>query len=235
VLRGVTLEALAGDLIHVGGANGSGKTSLLRVAAGLARPASGRIERVGRCAYVPEKVLLAGSISCEQWLSTTRALRGLGQIAWSNVLEESGLKPDVVTSRTGTLSKGMLQRIALVEAVQVPQSLLLLDEPFGGLDSAGRGWLAAAITEATSNGSAVIFTDHSGSAGQILTPTTSVVLRDSTCEQAPQLPEAEPNQIVVRASHADGRNATHSVDADSSDALLSDLLTDGWHIEELRR
>ena len=59
VLRDVSLSLARGAVVHLAGTNGSGKTSLLRVLAGLSRARAGHLERTGTCAFVPEKVLLA--------------------------------------------------------------------------------------------------------------------------------------------------------------------------------
>ena len=56
----------------------------------------------------------------------------------------------------------MLQRVALLEALQSGCPLLLLDEPFSGLDDDGRNWLAAQVAERLDAGAAVLLTDHSG-------------------------------------------------------------------------
>jgi heme exporter protein A len=61
MLSDVSLAIRRGQVVHLAGANGSGKTSLLRVLAGLSAPRAGRVRRPARCAFVGEKVVLAGS------------------------------------------------------------------------------------------------------------------------------------------------------------------------------
>ena len=79
VLAQVALEVPFGAVVCVEGANGSGKTSLLRVLAGLAAPAAGTVRRaVSPCAFVPERVALAPRLSPLAWLRAMDALRGRG-------------------------------------------------------------------------------------------------------------------------------------------------------------
>src|SRR6188768_1979049 len=82
ILTGIDLELAAGEAVHLAGANGSGKTSLLRVLAGLADPRAGSVRRRGSCAFVPEKVALAGAIQAGEWLAAMRRLRGEAPLDW---------------------------------------------------------------------------------------------------------------------------------------------------------
>jgi heme exporter protein A len=164
VLAGVDLELHAGEAVHLAGPNGSGKTSLLRVLAGLAAPGGGRVRRHGVCAFVPENVTLAPALRCGEWLGAMRGLRGLKPTDWRAAVAAAGLDDEVLARPAATLSKGMLQRLALVEARHAGCPLLLLDEPFAGLDADGRGWLAAEIAARLDEGAAALITDHSGAA-----------------------------------------------------------------------
>jgi heme exporter protein A len=168
ILGGVSLALAPGDAVHLAGANGSGKTSLLRVLAGLSRPAAGRLERRAATAYVPERVQLAPALRCAEWLDAMRRLRRLPARAWAEDVESAGLAPAVLGLPAGRASRGMLQRIALVEALASGSDVLLLDEPFSGLDRAGRDWLAAALGRRRETGAAVLFSDHEDAAGSRL-------------------------------------------------------------------
>jgi len=238
VLSGVALTLESGRAIHLAGANGSGKTSLLRVLAGLAAPRAGSVRRHGACAFVPERVRLAAALRCGEWLRAMRALRGLTGTDWAVALEASGLDPEVGGRAAGTLSRGMLQRIALLEALHAGCPLLLLDEPFSGLDDAGRAWLAAQLAERLDAGAAVLLTDHSGAAAGRVALRGVLALRDGTAAlaaPAPSAPRPSGARLTVRARHPDGRRIETTVPEAGGDELLRALLGDGWHVEEVAR
>jgi ABC-type multidrug transport system ATPase subunit len=235
VLSGVAVTLESGRAVHLAGANGSGKTSLLRVLAGLAAPRAGIIRRHGTCAFVPERVRLAPALRCGEWLRAMRALRGLTGTDWPAALEASGLDREVAGAAAGTLSRGMLQRLALLEALQAGCPLLLLDEPFSGLDDAGRGWLAGQLAERVDAGAAVLLTDHSGAAARRVALDGVLRLCDGTAAPGPAIAPAATARLTVRARHRDGRRLELAVAEAESDDLLRALLRDGWHVEALRR
>jgi heme exporter protein A len=233
VLSGVGLTLDSTRAVHLAGANGSGKTSLLRVLAGLAAPRAGTLRRHGACAFVPEKVRLAPALRCGEWLRAMRALRGLTATDWPVAAEASGLDPAVLDRPAATFSRGMLQRVALLEALHADCPLLLLDEPFSGLDDDGRAWLAGHLTERLESGAAVLLTDHSGAAAGRLPLTGVLRLHDGTATTTAA--EERPARLTVRAVHRDGRRLERTVDEADGDHVLRGLLAEGWHVEEVRR
>jgi ABC-type multidrug transport system ATPase subunit len=76
VLSGVELEVRRGDIVHIVGQNGSGKTSLLRVLSGVAAARAGVVRRRAHSAFVPEQIVLAPGLRCWEWLDAMRQLRG---------------------------------------------------------------------------------------------------------------------------------------------------------------
>lgn len=153
LLEGLSLRVRAGELLHVAGPNGCGKSSLLRVLAGVVEPRRGQVRRRAACAYVPERVALPESLQARRWLSLTGAV--------------DAALPDELQARAGTLSKGQLQRLVLTGALDVGDDrdrILVFDEPWAGLDAAAREELGARLTAIAAGGSAVIFTDHSDAA-----------------------------------------------------------------------
>lgn len=186
VLSGVDLALGAGQAVHLSGANGSGKTSLLRTLAGLAGARAGDVRRSGACAYVPEKVVLAPALRCGEWLGAMRGLRGLEPLGWERAATAAGLDPVVLGAAAATLSQGMLQRIALLEAVHSGAPLLLLDEPFASLDGDGRAWLADELGFRLAEGASILLTDHSGSGARRLALTGGLRLRHGRCEAMPE-------------------------------------------------
>ena len=230
MLAGVDLTLAAGETARLAGANGSGKTSLLRILAGVAEPSAGALRRPPAWAFVPEKVVLAPALRCREWLAAMRALRGLGAADWAAAVSASGLEPAVLGAPSATLSKGMLQRIALLEAVHADCPLLLLDEPFAGLDEPGRQWLADELAARTAAGAAVLLTDHSGASERWSRLDRRLRLADGRCG-----PDAVPDvaTVTVRATHPDGRRSESAVPAEEVDDLLRGLLAGGWHIERV--
>jgi ABC-type multidrug transport system ATPase subunit len=223
-----------GEAIHLCGDNGSGKSTSLRVFAGLTRPAEGRVAREGPCAFVPEKVVLTGAIRCGEWLEAMRRLRGAPAVDWERALMASGLEAEVVDRPCGALSKGMLQRVTLIEAFATGAPLVLMDEPFSGLDPDGRRWLGDRIEAHRAGGGACVFTGHSDSSSGELRASSAWLLQDGTLSPCAveNLPARDLRVIsAVRA----GDHATHQVPAAEVDAVLVALIDDGWHVDAVTR
>jgi len=147
------LHVAAGELVHVAGPNGCGKSSLLRVLAGVVEPRRGRVSRGAPCAFVPEQLSLPDHLRATSWLRIAGA-------------REAPLAAEV-DRRCGELSNGQLQQVALAGALHAARerpAVLVLDEPWAGLDASARAALGEELMAAADRGSAVIFTDHSGAA-----------------------------------------------------------------------
>lgn len=176
VLTDVDLELAPGTLTTVTGANGTGKSTLLRVASGASQPTRGRVERTGRAALVPERLPARLGMTATTYLAHMARLHGLpagaARARGAEVLHRLGLSPGAAVP-IRTLSKGNSQKVALAQALLGPVDLLVLDEPFSGLDGAARVELAGLLDEARSNGAAVLAsshqTDHAMTADQSFT------------------------------------------------------------------
>lgn len=145
VLRGVDLEARAGEVVLLIGPNGAGKSTLLRIVAGLTRPDSGRVSVAGTIGYAPQSGGLVDHLRPGEHFTLFGRARGLdrkqanrdGQrLAWQ--LGWDALAAPVA----GELSGGTRQKLNLVLAGLGDPDVLLLDEPYQGfdLDSARRFW-----------------------------------------------------------------------------------------------
>ena len=144
VLAQVTLEVPFGAVVCVEGANGSGKTSLLRVLAGLAAPAAGTVRRaVYRCVRARARAAGAAGEPARVAAGDGRAARGAPVVARRR--RAVGPRACDVERPAADLSKGTLQRVVLCEALTAPVSLLVLDEPWAGLDGEGRDLLARTL------------------------------------------------------------------------------------------
>lgn len=163
VLEGVSLTLAEGELVEVTGRNGAGKSSLLRVLAGVLAPARGQV--LGRPAVVgwaPERFPVAQAMRAGEYLRAQARVRGLGAGAEAAVQREAarlGLAPllDVPLSQ---LSKGSAQKVGLAQAMLVPPGLLVLDEPWSGLDAAARDAVPELVRQVLDAGGSVAVADH---------------------------------------------------------------------------
>jgi heme exporter protein A len=151
VLEGLDLEVPRGGFVLVTGPNGSGKTTLLRVCAGLAAPTGGELEvdveraAIGFLAHEPLVYLELTAIENLDLYGRLYRLPERRERAGA-MLERFGLWR-ARNERAGTFSRGMLQRLALCRTFLHDPDLLLLDEPFEGLDVEGVGLLQAELVE----------------------------------------------------------------------------------------
>jgi len=172
VLRGISLEVPPGAGLAVFGPNGSGKSTLLRVLAGLLRPTRGTIVVGGddlfampsarrRIGYVGHEPMLYGGLTIAENLALFAVLYGMsaarGRI--DEVCALWGLTPyrDTVTAR---LSRGLAQRAAIARALLHGPTVLLLDEPFAGLDPGAAAHLAAHLDGFRRRGGALLLATH---------------------------------------------------------------------------
>lgn len=160
VLRDVTLALSAGSVTEVTGHNGAGKSTLLRVIAGLRRPRGGVVmERPARVGYAPERFPVDQPFSVRGYLGHMAAIRRVPEdavSAWSGRLRFDHL----LDVRLSELSKGSAQKVGLAQALMGDPQLLVLDEPFAGLDAVTRDELPALISELAAGGTTVVVSDH---------------------------------------------------------------------------
>jgi ABC-2 type transport system ATP-binding protein len=160
-VRDLTFHVAPGSVTGVIGPNGSGKTTLLRLAAGILRPARGTIlgpppDRIG---WVEEDPALYVDRGAADYLRLFARLRGLEGSRAEESLARWGLR-EQASSTTRTMSRGQRRRLALARGFLGEPELLLLDEPWSGLDGQWRGRCDDALAGAASRGAAVVFTAH---------------------------------------------------------------------------
>ena len=173
VLRGIDLVLQQGERMALLGANGVGKTTLLRILAGLTRPSAGSAHIDGLdCVQDAQQVrALVGFVAHQPYLYEELS-------AWENLLffgrmygvvqaEERARKllrrvglERRMHERVATLSRGQVQRLAWARALLHAPRLLLLDEPETGLDAEGNELILALWTEHTEQGGSSLFTTH---------------------------------------------------------------------------
>jgi heme exporter protein A len=171
-LAGVTLELRGGTMCALLGHNGAGKSTLLGVLSTLVRPNSGKINyKRGGQAVDGDEVrreigMLAHASLCYAELSAIENLElvaGLYDVDKAGipaVLDQVGLEKRARTRASRTYSRGMLQRLALARALLTKPSLLLLDEPFTGLDRGGALSLGEQLGALKESGAIVVVVTH---------------------------------------------------------------------------
>ncbi|MFO0608981.1 MAG: ATP-binding cassette domain-containing protein [Polyangiales bacterium] len=144
----LTLELRAGERVALLGANGVGKTALLRVLAGLRAPAAGRVVHARAVGYCAQDY--RGSLF--PWLTAREnvALGGRDAAQVAAAAAMTGLTDPLLARRPGHLSGGEQQRIALARAVAGTPTLVLLDEPLSALDVTARAATVRRLAEALS-------------------------------------------------------------------------------------
>jgi heme exporter protein A len=139
VLRGLDFDVAEREFLVVTGPNGSGKTTLLAVCAGLLAPTEGSVEvRVGRgnVGYIAHEPLLYRELTALENLELYgRLYRVSERRERAGMLLERFRLWDARHERVGSFSRGMTQRLALCRALLHEPALLLLDEPYSGLDA----------------------------------------------------------------------------------------------------
>lgn len=173
ILRGVDFSLQQGQRLALLGANGAGKTTILRILAGLSRPSAGIIhvagidlmrdaqrvrQRVGLVAHQPylyEELTVVENLLFFARLYAVEKARERVQ----ELVERLGLEKRV-RERAGSLSRGQVQRLAWARAMVHDPHLLLLDEPDTGLDQEGQRLINDLLAEHRTRGGSVIFTTH---------------------------------------------------------------------------
>ncbi|BDM71559.1 ABC transporter ATP-binding protein [Streptomyces nigrescens] len=163
VLREVHLTVPEGALLRIEGTNGTGKSTLLRLLAGIDRPSTGRITGRPRRAYVPERFPAAMPFTAVGYLTHLGRVHGLTGAAAARRaaewLERFGAAGHART-RLAELSKGTSQKVAVAQALLAEPELLVLDEAWTGLDRGAREVLDRAVAERVADGGTVVFVDH---------------------------------------------------------------------------
>ncbi|MET8091671.1 ATP-binding cassette domain-containing protein [Micromonospora sp. NPDC005220] len=193
VLQGIDVRIGPGEVAVVLGRNGVGKSTVLQVAAGVLRPGRGRVtDRPARVGWVPER------FPADQPFTVTRYLTGMARVAglnraaadeavtsWTDRLGLSAFR----SVRLPELSKGTAQKVGLAQAMLRPPGLLVLDEPWEGLDAAARELVPELIAEVLAADGSVLVSDHRGETVRLPAARRWVVADGALAEETPSADE----------------------------------------------
>ena len=179
ILENVNLTVAPGAALALIGANGSGKSTLLKGILGMCR-ATGVLRCVNNIGYVPQHQdidpsfpVTAQGVVAMGLSATTPWWRRVDSNKISSALARVNLEQKA-TERFGSLSGGQRQRVLIARAVVTNPALMLLDEPFNGLDTTSRDVLVRVLTELKQQGTGVVVSTHDYSLAEQLCEQTAV-------------------------------------------------------------
>ncbi len=222
VLRGLDLSVARGEFLALLGPNGSGKTTLLRILGALARPTQG-VVRIGgwelpaEADYVRRQLgvvshlpLLYDTLTAEENLLFFARLYDLPRETRrqrvEDLLRRVGLRRrarDIVR----TYSRGMQQRLAIARAILHARAVLLLDEPYTGLDQDAAALLDDLLREVAVSGRTVVMTTHDLRRGHALADRIAVLSRGKIAFNAP-VDEIAPDDLPTLYADVTGAATT---------------------------
>ena len=236
-VNALSFQAAAGRIVGFLGPNGAGKTTTLRMALGLVTPSAGRIEVLGasdaaqvraRIGFLPEERGLYRRMTPVDAIVFFSGLKGIASAEARRrarrLLDDQGLG-DAAARQIRSLSKGMAQKVQLLTAIAHEPDLVILDEPFSGLDPVAQQSLEVLIRSIAARGATVIFSTHVMQHAERLCDQVVLIARgckvfDGTVDAARA---AAPRTLVV-----EGRfDAAALADLPGLDSLISEPLEGG--------
>ncbi|MDP3719556.1 MAG: ATP-binding cassette domain-containing protein [Acidobacteriota bacterium] len=210
ILQGVDLDARAGEVVALMGLSGSGKTSILRVIAGLDVPDAGEIS-AGKAGMVFQFHYLFEHLSAID--NVTLALIHVHRVTRADARGRAQLLLDQlgVGHRAGALprelSGGEAQRVAIARALAVDPPLLLLDEPTASLDPARRNELGDALRALAATGRALVMTSHDDDfvrehASRVVVLANGVVVEEGDPKEVLSHPQHEATKALLQVERA---------------------------------
>jgi heme ABC exporter ATP-binding subunit CcmA len=170
-LRDVTFSVQPGEFVSILGRNGAGKTTLLNIISGVSRPSEGTVQLFGtnpsdrenkaKLAVISHEMFLYGNLTA---LENLEYYSRIYSVPDAQERIETVLKDVELTHRrfdlVATYSRGMTQRLTIARALLHEPSLLLLDEPFTGLDQHAIGMLITLLKRQKEMGRTILLTTH---------------------------------------------------------------------------
>ena len=179
ILTDVSMKVLPGKIFGIVGNNGSGKTVLMKCICGFLQPDSGIVrvngKIVGKACDFPEDLGVIietpgflPNLTGYQNLKILASLKGIiGKKEIQEVLLQVGLDPDM-RKPVGKYSLGMRQRLGIAQAIMEKPKVLILDEPFNGLDKIGVGHMRDLLQELKGQGKAILLASHNAQDIEVL-------------------------------------------------------------------
>lgn len=174
LLSNVDFAVSAGDVLHLKGRNGAGKSSLIEVLVGLRAPQSGELQRAAPAAlhWIGHRNALNTDLTIDENLRCWCGQQGLDTQGLASAMDRLGLLK-LRHRQVRTLSAGQRRRAALARLLLVPRPLWLLDEPLSSLDTEGVNLLGQLMNEHVAGGGAIVVTSHQSLPGKL--PRVTVV------------------------------------------------------------
>ena len=212
IIRGLSLEVYAGETVGLLGGNGAGKSTLLRILGGTTRPTSGEVTLFGtnlhgeqarqsraRVGFLGHESMLYRDLGPRENLEVFASLYGKPTAPLEGLLRRVGLAT-VGNRPVRTLSRGMLQRLALARATLHEPDLLLLDEPFTGLDESGAALLRQILRDHAASHKTTLMISHALPEISALCDRVWILDRGTFIENLSTVPDPETlREIYQRA------------------------------------
>lgn len=196
-VQSVSFSLDAGNVLALFGPNGAGKTTLLRLLAGLLRPTAGRVAMSGedirggstargRVGLISHQTMLYPALTSLENVEFAARLHGVPSPAGAaeRALATMGIA-DRRDSLVKTLSRGMQQRVSIARAIVHEPGVVLLDEPYTGLDASGAAALSSLLGALRQRGSTMVLVTHNIEEGLAVSSHAGVMLRGELVKLIP--------------------------------------------------
>lgn len=252
----LSFSARRGQILGFLGPNGAGKTSTIRMILGLMEPTAGRIEVLGaddarkvrdRIGFLPEERGLYRRMTPVEAIAFLANLKGLpkpeGRRRAREMLAAQGLGP-AADRQIRNLSKGMAQKVQLISAIAHEPELVILDEPFSGLDPVNQQALESVIRGLAARGATVLFSTHVMQHAERLCDHVVLMARgrkvfDGTvgqaCSHAPRSLVLEGALDAEKVGKLPGVASSHAEPAEDGHLCITAALAPGSHGQEALR
>lgn len=258
---GIDLAVPAGSIYGILGPNGAGKTTTLRMLLGIIDPDAGKRVILGeekplrvanRIGYLPEERGLYPTMHAREAIAFMGALRGLplaeGRRRADQLLDAHGLS-DAGRKPIRSLSKGMAQTVQILGTIVHDPRLIVLDEPFSGLDAINQARLEALIRKRAADGATILFSTHVIAHAERLCERIAIIaggairfegsVADARARLRPRVTLSTREDtgawldVMPPDAHRDGRSWEFDLPAQGIEPLLARLIAGNAGIEAL--